>query len=330
MYLDTALDKLGQRKQPFINSIEVRIKNKIRKTSRLDCTAIVERYNEKSSVTWRLTDPKDYARRFVHFVRSDTVNRRYKGHDLDSYLSEGITTIVQEEYSKYITKNIDDVGKAVLSMIANDNIITNALRRQVVLNLKNSTTPLTSHAVEQITNALMQGLDFSDQAASQMGHHISGAIGSATGHHVVAMVAHSLTGVLGTTIAQMIGKFLATTAGKHFLAMVVKKLAVKAVVTGVATMLAAACGVAASGALIWWIVLPVIAAFAAYEAYEFPKKLAEKVSRGVSQDLSGDLRNRNRELIQGIFQDLTKAGCADFATALVKNDTVQSLVINMC
>ena len=197
---------------------------------------------------------------------------------------------------------MDDVGKAILSMIANDNLITNALRRQIVLNLKNSTTPLTSHAVEKMTEALMQSLDISDQAATQLGHHISAAVGSATGHHVVAMVAHSLTGVLGTTIAQMIAKFLASTAGKHLLVMVVKKLAVKAVITGVATMLAAACGVAVTGALIWWIVLPVIAAFAAYEAYEFPEKLADKVSEGVANDLSGSLRSKNRELIQGVFK----------------------------
>ena len=71
---------------------------------------------------------------------------------------------------------MDDVGKAILSMIANDNLITNALRRQIVLNLKNSTTPLTSHAVEKMTEALMQSLDISDQAATQLGHNISAAV----------------------------------------------------------------------------------------------------------------------------------------------------------
>ncbi|KAH8831974.1 hypothetical protein DL96DRAFT_1812724 [Flagelloscypha sp. PMI_526] len=324
-YLDEALNKLEANKQPFIKAIESRIYNKIRHTSRLDCTAIVERHSGYST-TIRLTDPKDYARRFVHFVRTDARNRRYKGNDLDSYLSDDIAEIVQEEYSKYITDNVDELGKAIRTMIADNKVITNSFRRQIVINLKNSTTPLTAHAAEKMADALMQSLNIGDQAASQLGHHISGAIGSATGHHVVMMIAHSLTGVLGTAIAHTIAKFLASAAGKHLLAVVIKKIAVKAVVTGVATMLASACGVAASGALIWWIVLPVIAAFAAYEAYEFPEKLAEKVSKGVSSEMSGELKNRNRELVMGIFKDLTKDSCKEFAIALVKNDTVQHAV----
>jgi hypothetical protein len=144
------------------------------------------------------------------------------------------------------------------------------------------------------------------------------------------MVAHSLTGVVGTTIAHMIGKFLASAAGKHLLMMLVKKLAVKAVVSGVVMMLAAACGVAASGSLIWWIVLPLIAAFAAYEAYEFPDKLGKKVSKAVANDMRGNLKSRNRDLIEKMFKDITKAGCEDFAEALVKNDTVQRLALDMC
>jgi hypothetical protein len=328
--ISRALDKLDNHKGVFIEELKERIYNKIRFTSRLDCTAILERVDEKTTWTWRISEGKPYAKRFVKFIRTDVEKRSYDGHELDSYLSGPIAEIVQDEYSKYITKNIDEVGKAVLSMIAQDNTILNSLRRQIAMNLKNSTTPLTNHAINQLTDALMQSLDISDQAAANLGHHISGAVGSATGHHVIALVAHSLTGVVGTTIAQMIGKFLATAAGKHLMMMIVKKVAVKAVVSGVVVLLASACGVAASGALIWWIVLPLVAAFAAYEAYEFPEKLGKKVSKKVADDMNGDLRNRNDELIKSIFKDMTKAGCQDFAMALVKNETVQQLALDMC
>jgi hypothetical protein len=329
-YLDTSLDKLDENKKPFIKAVEAKIYLKIRQTSRLDCTAIVERTNQISDVVWRLTEPTEYARRFVHFIRADAVNRTFNGHELDSYLSNGIATIVQQEYTTYISDNVNEIGIAVMWMLAQDDLIMKALRRQVALSLKNSTTPLTNHAVDKMTEALMQGLMFNDAATTRLGRHISDAVGSATGDHIVTMVTNSLTGIIGTTIAQMIGRFLASTAGRQLLAIIVRKMAMKAVLTGVTTMLAAACGVAASGAVLWWVVLPVIVAFTAYEAYEFPQKLAEKVSKGVAEDLNRDLRTKNNELIQGMFLNLTKDGCFDFAEALANNDNVQQLAVTMC
>jgi hypothetical protein len=175
--LEASLDKLEANKGPFIAAIEQKTYSKIRSTSRLDCTAIVERIDSESHFTWRMNEGKPYAQRFVKFIRSNDSDRRYNGHDLDSFLSDPIAKIVQNEYAEYINDNVDEVGKAIMSMISNDSLVVNSLRRQIVMNLKNSSTPLSNHAVEKMADALIQSLDISDQAAAQLGHHISGAVG---------------------------------------------------------------------------------------------------------------------------------------------------------
>ncbi|KAH8831975.1 hypothetical protein DL96DRAFT_854618 [Flagelloscypha sp. PMI_526] len=234
-YLEEALDKLDDNKGPFITAIESRIYDRIRNSSRRACPAIIERRSGYSKIT-SLGDPIAYIRRFVRFVRSDPRKRRYKGNELDSYLSDGIVAIVQEEYSKYIINNAEELGRAIRTMISEDGVITDSLRDQIVICLKNSTKPLTSHAVEQMADALMQSLDIGDQAASQLGDQISDAIGSATGDHVIMMITHTLTGVLGAAIAHVIAKSLVSAAGQHLLALIVKKIAIKTVVPGVVTM----------------------------------------------------------------------------------------------
>ncbi|KAH8831977.1 hypothetical protein DL96DRAFT_1553178 [Flagelloscypha sp. PMI_526] len=267
------------------------------------------------------------------FILTDPTKRRSDGNELDSYLSNNIAALVQDVSSKYLNSNIGEVAKAIQAMIGESQ--TNSLRHQI------GWRPLRSP-------------NTSDQAANQLGIHISSAINSATA--VVHSRDAGITAHLAATRAHMIGNYFTTATRKQLLTVVIRKLAAKAVVSALIPMLASLCGVVTSGALICKVPLSkharILSEFKLDDksiVFEIQTKacnlhesgvtmgctvtgacsigiktalrskiqqLAENsflVSNGVGSEMRKNLKNRNRGLAMGIFQDLTRERCKDFA-----------------
>ncbi|KAH8651960.1 hypothetical protein BGZ60DRAFT_420549 [Tricladium varicosporioides] len=331
--LEEALKKLDGNRGPFIAAVKRRVFESISHESRRNCTAIRAHSSNGRTIDWDITDTDEYVKRFVKFVKKNDSDRVYHGEQLDSYLTDGIVEIVCDEYKKYINNNIEEVGNALRSMMAKDQAIIGDLKVQLVMTLKNSTTPLTNIAVNHLAEAILQSLDITGETAAVIGHNIATFMGTAAGKQVAIVIAHAMSGPIGVEIAHAVGTFLASAAGKKLLIMIVKKMAAKAVITAVAPFLAAAFGVSIAGPLIWWIVLPMIAVWMAIEIHDFPIDLAKKVSEEIENTLENETGKMNRSVVNDIFKELTKAGAKDLAKALVGNPAVKEAmkqaVLNM-
>lgn len=129
--MSTLLDRLGERKSDFLDTIQREIHAHIAKQGRRVCMSIVETdgYGNRRSCTHILnTDSLSrnvaYADVFQCFIRK----KKYHNHTLDSGLSEPVAGIIAREYGTMLESRSDELGRFFQVALSKMRWCTKALR----------------------------------------------------------------------------------------------------------------------------------------------------------------------------------------------------------
>jgi hypothetical protein len=77
------------------------------------------------------------------------------------------------------------------------------------------------------------------------------------------------------------------------------------------------------------VLLPLIAAFIAYEVVTFPAHLADKVSTNVAVELGLNFEQVNERILQQIVGQFTTTGVLEVGKLLAKDPDVQHSIIDL-
>ena len=329
--LTNTLNDLDKTKGQFLTTVENRVHSLIANgTSRRDCVAIIEIRKNGTRTRIGMSDPKDYSRRFVVLLKAGKQSGlpEYKGAKLDSYLTEPILDRVTQVWTEHYQANSALIADGMVAKLQDDPRILKELMTQIAAALRSTGSPLTEHMYRAVYHILTQEVSshVSQHSMAEVSQHVATTLSSSAGQHVVASVSASLVTALAHVLGKLLLKHIGTAAFKTAVVGFVKKMIIKSVVTGVFTSIAASAGVATTGSLLLWIVVPVIAAFAAYEIHEFPRKLAGKVAPQVRAGVGGEFRASNESALQAIFQQAVVGNLTQIAGIVAADsDFVQTV-----
>lgn len=172
--------------------------------------------------------------------------------------------------------------------------------------------------VHQVKQSVNQG------TLHGVGHHIGHLAATTAGTQVATIVAHLLLKLLAANIGHMVAKLLASAFLKKLLAILIKKFVLAAVTAVVLQFLATHVGIAAGGSTIMWIVMPLLMAYIGYKVATFPKKLGEKVSRKIREELESRFEPTNRTILEKIFESVF--GGNDLVREIAKDEEFQNML----
>lgn len=321
--MDEVLSILNKRKEAFLNCVESDVRNYIESTGK-QCIAVVEKAPNGGAIlkTWQVhldDDLGDFCKVLYKFVRK----QQYNGHDLDSALTEPISNLVETAYQEFYKSESEAISSGMLVMLAADELklvsfvdrITDIALEQFSNQVKKQVVHLVVHQVKESVN---QG------TLHSVGHHIGHLAATTAGTQVAVIVAHLLLKLLAANIGHAVAKLLASSFLKKVLAILIKKFVLAAVTTAVLQFLAAHVGVAVGGSTIMWIVMPLLIGYIGYQIATFPKKLGEKVSKNIREELESKFESTNKTVLEKIFESVF--GGNDLVQAIAKDEEFQNML----
>lgn len=321
--LEKTLDDLDSTRSQFLSSAENATESLILRTQRRDLVAVVEISSNGYRNRIGMSDPKDYTRRFLVLLKSKNQAGlpTYNGKTLDSYLSEPILAEVTKCWTEYYRNQGEVISNGMVEMLKDNPVIMKELMVQIASALRSTGSPLTEHMYKAIYHILTQEVSshVSQHTMTEISHQVTSMLTSTAGHHIVISVSAALVKVLGSVLGKLLLKHVGTAAFKTAVLGFAKKMIIKSVVTGVFTTIAASAGVATTGSLFLWVVIPLIIAFAGYELHEFPRKLASKIAPQVTAGLAGEFRASNESALREIFKQAVVGNLTEIATTVAED-----------
>ena len=302
------VDALEADKDPFLDYVRGNVRGFIEKQG-AGCLALVET-TPKGRVLWKLSPDPSYIARLISFCRGVP----HGGNALESALTEPVVGIVTDCFEEFYESRSDVLAEAMMGHLMSERAFAEALAAALV-----GTTSLATDAVRNKAAALLADhLREAVRGASAKGLGASSAkaIGAALSKPIAAKVAMILVKAFGAQLKVLIAKMIASGALKALIAATVKKYVLMAVAGVVVKAVATKFGISASAAFAF-VLIPVIAAYIAYEVTVFPKTLGEKVSAKVAEELSGTFTGLNREVIGGVAGKVVDTSATVLADSLL-------------
>lgn len=254
---------------------------------------------------------------------------KYKDTYLDSYLSQPILQRVQEIWAEFMKDHSEVVSATTVKMLANDPNIARKLAEQIVSSMQAAGKPMTDELRQNIVQFLTEQVSghVAGESVNQMTTQVGHAAGHAAMHSIAAGVGAALMHALAVALAHSIAHAGLTTAAKSAAMSVAGHMIAHTVIATSVTALLTTLGISVSGAAYAFVLLPIVIAFATYEAHEFPEKLAKKVAPAVALSVTGKFREGNKSTLEKIFQDAVKGKLQALAETIVADsDLVQEIV----
>lgn len=321
--MDEVLRSLNKRKSTFLDNVESSVRIYIESTGK-QCIAVVEKAPNGGAIlkTWQVhldDDLGDFCKVLYKFVRK----KQYNGHDLDSALTEPISNQVEKAYQEFYKSESEAISSGMLVMLAADDLklisfvdrITDIALDQFSKQVKKQVVHMVVHQVKESVN---QG------TLHTVGHHIGHLAATTAGTQVAVIVAHLLLKLLAANIAHIVAKLLASAFLKKLLAILIKKFVLAAVTAAVLQFLATHVGIAAGGSTVMWIVMPLLIAYIGYKITTFPKKLGEKVSKNIRQELESKFESTNQTILEKIFESVF--GGNELVREIAKDEQFQNIL----
>ncbi len=325
--IDSILSKLKGKKKPFLDEVELAVFRFINKTSINDCLTIVMRDSSGNIIsTWTPKDVLDgYLPRFVAFMRK----RQYKGLFVDSYLTDKVVEIVTNKFKKFYKSNTDLISKPLLEALLKDSVFVNTLSNHII-ERAGSTLPsairskLTTVLIHKLETSVSQ--DIVSSTANAISVLTAQVVGVATAIPITKSMAMLLMKYFAVLMKGTVAKVLASAAVKSMLAATVKKLVAVKILGALITLVASKLGLSASGTVIGIVVAPLLIAFIAHEINTLPKKLAEKVSKEVRNELDGQYTSVNRDIVTNIVKNVLGTGISVFANDVANDPEMKKTI----
>ncbi|HCT64799.1 MAG TPA: hypothetical protein DIC60_05975 [Lachnospiraceae bacterium] len=295
------VNSLGENKSEFINSVSYSIDNYISSQGIKKCLTVVERTPQGAVyLEWEPYEGVDYVKRLIAFCRG----QRYSGRDLDSALTDPVVKIVTNEFEKFYTNdsNSELLSKALMEIIFKNEVLSGTLINSIIntASAKNISAVTRKKATSILIHQMQKLLD------TNLGHSISTLAGKAVTTAISAPIAHSTAMLIMKFMALhlkvILAKVLSSAAIKTMIAVAIKKFVVAAILAVFVKIIAAKLGISA-GAVIAFVLIPLILLYIAREAYTLPSTLGEKVSYKVSTELDSNFININENIMEQIFKE---------------------------
>lgn len=314
---------LGGKKRSFLDSVENSINSHISHRSWQDCLTIVLR-NDDGCVcsTWYPSEIADgYTPRFIAFLRK----KKYKGYAVDSVLTDDVVNLVADKFSSFYKENSDCISKPLLDQLLKDHVFVEQLSKQVI-EISNGALP--SAIKSQMASAIIHHLENSMNVnIAQSCRHIIAAsttqiVAFATALPISKAMIAVMAKSMGIYMKTIIAKVLASTAMKTMMMTAVKKIVAAKIIATMVTLVGAHLG----GMSIAWVVIPLLAAFIAYEVAHLPEKMGEKVSEAVRAELYGEFDNINTNIAQQIVSSFSMSVLSSLASDIANNDEIKEML----
>ena len=317
---------IGGTKDVIIPSVRNAIHQYISSQSRVTCLTVVGRDN--SGTVLRIFSPGPPDLEYVRVLTAFVFKRGFNGYSLDSALSDPTAVIVAHEFSKHIAEISDDIADRLLPFLIHsdlfrDNIvnaIADAYKSTIPHHLQARVTSLLSQKLKAI---LIQHVDAGSVAAVKVA--VTKLVAASVSSPLAAKITLVLLKTLATSLKPIIVKLLASAAFKTAILAKIKVVVLGSMLGAFIKLLAAKIGLT-GGTVFALIVLPLLVAWLAYEAVQFPNKLAEKVSADVAADLEGRFSATSKELADSIIEMAILQASSLVAKELLSENAVADLI----
>lgn len=247
----------------------------------------------------------EYAGALIAFCRG----KEYSGYGVDSGVTPRVVTAVETCLLDFYTSEAvgTAVADAVLREIQDRAAVSTAVREELAENREWLQRELSTLA--NFDTATSMAVHLADTTAQQVHHFFQTAVGKQIILVIGKMMATSTGKLLVVKTVQIaVAKVMASAALKTALLATIKKvgigLLIKTVIGKALIALLAVVGLA--HVPVMWIILPLLAAFLAYEYHHFPGKLAEQVPDEVVQVIDARFGELNDTIARNIMDSLLK------------------------
>lgn len=310
---------LGQKKETFLSDVRSDIRFYIKNRSVTECLTLVSRYSSGSrECNWYPSEVLDgYTPRFIAFLR----NQKYKGKTMDSALTDPIVDLVSKKFEKFYSDNAVDISKPVLESILSNHTLVTQLANQII-EASNGSVPAYLRA--QLSKTLIHYLEenIHTDVVHLSGQAVQNIVAATTSTAVAIPVSATLLKYLAFSLKGVIAKLLASAATKTLIMGMLKKIVAVKIIGAIVSLV----GVAIGGSSIAFIVAPLLAGYIAYEAYNLPSNLAEKVSYAVAKELDGQFDTLNKNVATKIVQGFGVSALSAFAMDVAHDDAIKEMI----
>ena len=309
---------LAKDKVKFLNNLKADIYNYVSNRSCAECLTIVE-----NGYLWEPSDALDgYIPRFISFIRG----RKYNGKELDSALTERIVSITTSSYNEHVQIHSTAIVKPVLEELLNNKVVIESLAAQIVDKWKGTISvvlrkKLVAILVHKIEESI--GDNIVHASSSAVTTICSKVVAVAVSIPISKSIAILLAKNMAIMLKGVIAKVLASATFKTMMATMVKKFVAAKIIAIVISLI----GAKMAGISIGWVLAPLIIAFIAYEINTLPRKMAEKISTAVVEELSGKFTSLNHNVSTSIASEIGSAALITYLSD-VANDTSMRDILN--
>lgn len=319
------VDKLGEKREPFLAEVESAIKAHISGKSWQECLTIVELYPGGSvHLICKPEASKEYVKHLMAFVQE----KRCNGYTLDSRLTNGVVELVTKKFEHFYESNTNALAEPLVKQLMNDGVFVKQLRSQLVDSTNN---PIGTEVKSRLMEKLIESVQ--DSTQTNISHVALEAVQTVTGKIVAAAsavpISNAVMMVIIKNVALMlkgvIAKILASTAFKAAAAAMIKKL----VAVKIIAVLIGLVGPALGSVSIVWIVAPLVFAFIAYEVSHLPENMGIKISNSVVAELRGEFDKMNQKIATQILKNFTSSAVSSLASSIAQDPDFKKLITGL-
>lgn len=253
----------------------------------------------------------------------------YKDTELDSALTQPILKEVQDVWAAFTKEHGEVVSATMVKLLTSDPVIARQLAEQIASSMAAAGQPVTDEIRKAIITFLTEQVSthVAAESVNQITMQVGQTIGDAALHSIAAGVGAALIHSLGAAITHLLAHAALTSAVKGAVLNIAGHMIAHHVIALGAAALLATLGVSATGAMYAFVLLPVVVAFAAWEAHRFPEKLAAKVAPTVAFSVAGTYRQGNKSSLEKIFNDTVRSNLVALAEAIVADTKIAKDII---
>jgi hypothetical protein len=318
--------RLSTDRDAFVVKLKADVYQHISSQKAVKCLTVLEvDCNDNIAATWSPDPPGvNYIRALFFFCREET----FHGQRLDSPLTIETVSIITKSFEDFFAIKSDTIANEIAVSLLQNAKFTEAVLNKIIEST-NSTIPaaVRSQAIAIILSQMQDSMGFNLQHAivNTVAPAAAKIVGASVSTLVVNILMLHLVKFIALHLHAIIVKVLASAAFKAMVVAVVKKIAVAAVIAGLAKLVIAKLGIGA-GAAVALVVLPLIIAFIARELYILPDKLADEISEKVGDQISGKFESISKGVVEKIYEQITSLSVSAIAEQVAKQSGVKSSI----
>lgn len=280
--------------------------------------------------SWPLAPQPAYLRRLVSFCRG----RPLDGRVLDSALTRPILDRIASRFLALYTGREHALAGILAQSLLDNHHLATALVDAIVTASKvtlpePARTGLAARLLDQIRESAGSCLGAAAiQAAGNAVTHQVRAASTAVSNPIAARLSILVLQSLAVSLKVIIAKGLSTAAGKAAIAAAIHKYVAAALLAAIAKSMALKLGITSMGAFSA-VMIPLLVAYLAHEAWVFPETLGKKVSETVVAELDASFDNLHLAVLTTLGNGIDARTASTLGTSIGSQPEVRRLIAEL-